>query len=299
MASAVETTNVLHLRPAHPGDSRLKRIRTKAAKPKPMTTAIGFKCEDGVILGADSEISEGWGKHEESKILKLTDDCFFAYAGRSLVVRDNLAAFQLASEQFDQSRIVDGFKTIYLNIWQEARRRESEGELEPFTDFLFVVKDDLFVGKGGDFAPVTFDVIGSGKDVARSTVDFFGTPLSCRQARIVAAYALRQAKEFTQGSGKRSEIWEARRGDDLAFKQAPNAVAEEEIEKDFSFLKGSLRPLFLALPDLEVGPEEFSQLAKDIVARMKHYRKVKFREHEKEARQIARILEKFRKEYPS
>jgi 20S proteasome alpha/beta subunit len=41
-----------------------------------MTTAIGFRCEDGIILAADSEISEGWGKYEESNIHRFTGKCF-------------------------------------------------------------------------------------------------------------------------------------------------------------------------------------------------------------------------------
>lgn len=263
-----------------------------------MTTAIGFKCQDGIVLGADSEISEGWSKYEESKIHKFTDDCLFAYAGRSLIVRDNLAAFQQAADNLDKEKRIDEFRTIYSNIWREARRREAEGELELQTDFLFVLGDDnLFAAKGGDFGPVTFEVIGSGKDVARSTVDFFGTPLECRQAKLIAVYALSQAKEFTQGSGKRSEVWEMRNGSHLVFKTAPFGVNDEEIEKDFWFLKNTLRQLFIALPDLEVSPDEFSKMARGVVARMRAYRKSKFQARAKEMRDAEQTLRKLKKKF--
>jgi hypothetical protein len=85
-----------------------------------MTTAIGFKCQDGIILAADSEISEGWSKYEESKIIRFNADCFFAYAGRSLVVKDRMADFQRASEGPDVATVQANFRGAYASIWQEA-----------------------------------------------------------------------------------------------------------------------------------------------------------------------------------
>jgi hypothetical protein len=150
------------------------------------------------------------------------------------------------------------------------------------------------VAKGGDFAPVQFDVIGSGKDVARSTVDFFGVPIACQQARFVAGYALRQAKEFTAGSGKRTEIWEMATGE-AAFKTYPFWIDDEEIETDFSILKTTLRSIFLAGPDSEVGMRDFSSLLQGIFKGLKEYHRAKIRDREKRRRRDAEAAERWRR----
>lgn len=284
MINALKRENVLHLRP---------RLKIQKQQVLGMTTAIGFKCEDGIVLGADTEISEGAGKYEESKIQRLNGECFFAYAGRTLVVKDNLEYFQKAAEIADPAELLIQFKAIYLKIWREAHERYLANEPDPFTDFLFVLGENLFVAKGGDFAPVMSDVIGNGKDVARSTIDFFGVPASCRQAKFIIAYALNQAKDFSTGSGKQSEIWEAENG---VFKTYPFWVNAAEIEEDFDFVKHWLGRIFLAFPDLKIESEEFSTLSADALRMLKEYRNKKMRKQEKQRKADDALYDKIKRE---
>jgi hypothetical protein len=59
---------------------------------------------------------------------------FFAYAGRTLVVKDKPAEFQRTSECAEMAETVRHFKEIYRLIWQEARQRELEGDTDTQTE---------------------------------------------------------------------------------------------------------------------------------------------------------------------
>lgn len=104
------------------------RLQTKRRQ-VPMTTWIGFKCQDGIVLAADSEISDGWGKYEKSRIHKFTEVCSFAYAGHTLVVKSKLADFQHASESHGSFRMTTfrSAVTPYMTRYEVIAKGHSIG----------------------------------------------------------------------------------------------------------------------------------------------------------------------------
>ena len=53
-----------------------------------MTVAAGFVCKNGIVLCADTEITAGTGKYQQSKIVHLFSACYAVYAGDSPFVAE-------------------------------------------------------------------------------------------------------------------------------------------------------------------------------------------------------------------
>jgi 20S proteasome alpha/beta subunit len=58
---------------------------------KPMTIVAGFHCKDGIVLAADTLVSNYQSKSYESKIFSIGNakfSCYMAYSGVVSVVKD-------------------------------------------------------------------------------------------------------------------------------------------------------------------------------------------------------------------
>jgi 20S proteasome alpha/beta subunit len=56
-----------------------------------MTIAVGFRCDDGVILAADTEITHWQSRSYESKILDISagyHSCYLAYSGDVMFTKE-------------------------------------------------------------------------------------------------------------------------------------------------------------------------------------------------------------------
>ncbi|HEY1208636.1 MAG TPA: hypothetical protein VGE85_04655 [Terracidiphilus sp.] len=188
-----------------------------------MTTIAGLKLRDGVLLAADTEISEGVAKYAESKIfaeqISPTVSLAFAYSGTkdfatmaiqqifSVVRSSNLdthPAIQVAVKdtidevytnsigrlpEYSQS---DNFFSLLIAVWAEKIPRLL------ITDQTAVVEESQFrcFGMGKALAKYLLTPVyySEAKNIAHST------------AEMAALRMLDHAKENAGGTGKESEL---------------------------------------------------------------------------------------------
>src|SRR5258705_2939632 len=56
------------------GTRPIKHWQYSVSEVRPMTIAAGFRCTDGVLVGADSRIEEGNVKYQQDKVFQCCDD---------------------------------------------------------------------------------------------------------------------------------------------------------------------------------------------------------------------------------
>lgn len=88
--------------PQTPRERRYTPPKPKQGAPRSMTVAAGFVCNNGIVLGADSEITHSeTSKTNESKIIRIhpSGDVFLTYSGDTYFVRDLVARLRFFVEE--------------------------------------------------------------------------------------------------------------------------------------------------------------------------------------------------------
>jgi 20S proteasome alpha/beta subunit len=263
-----------------------------------MTLALGFKCSDGIVLGADSEISTDTSKWSERKILdfpKLKSHPYFAYATDDVDFAKGVIerlAVQIERAERGNSNIVAGLKGELKSVQKEYSRTYPKKDERPIFQLLMALREQtlaLFMIRGVECTPVSqAGYIGSGEPVGRAVATpLFSNSLTTSDAERLAVYTLMQAKEYVPYVGKRSyivQIWES--PDPLGpFQWWSDQEEVKEMEDDFRVFQGALQPIltgcyFGAFDDegKDDFPEKlktFSQTIKDQRRkRLKHSRRL-------------------------
>lgn len=226
------------------------------AKGKAMTLALGFKCSDGIVLGADSEITGVASKWSEKKIVdfpKLKSHPYFAYSTDDIDfakgVIGRLAGRIEHAEQTGSDAIAE-LKGELKKVHKEYSRTYPKKEDRPVLELLLVLRGqglNLFTIRGIECTPVSqAGYIGSGEPVGRAiATPLFNNSLTTSDAERLAVYTLMQAKEYVPYVGKQSDIvqiWET--PDPLGpFQWWSGQEEVKEMEDDFKVFQKAVQPI--------------------------------------------------------
>src|SRR6266498_5435378 len=101
----------------------LKKLELKpCGELRPMTISAGFRCQNGVLLCADSEITTlSGGKKYEVKLFHINwrEECYLAYAGSTLLARELVEALRSFTKDKRGRDLLETVKTAY----QEFHRK--------------------------------------------------------------------------------------------------------------------------------------------------------------------------------
>jgi hypothetical protein len=231
-----------------------------------MTIAVGFRCSDGIVLCADSQMSapsDGM-KYNAQKTFSYSGnqvDAVFAFAGTEVFSKmciERLARRILASEL---SNVEQALQEEALSIHEAYSPRATVTTTDYDLNVLVGVRftsgaDDgiaLFHIEGPAVSPPikTFDCIGVGRMVARQAISlFYSDSLTVQEASRVGVYCLKQTKEHVGECGGPSQVimlWDDSK--EVFGPTAPYSVEKTdilEIEGGFAALFEALRPVFLS-----------------------------------------------------
>ncbi|HEX5482991.1 MAG TPA: hypothetical protein VFZ08_10245 [Terriglobia bacterium] len=256
-----------------------------------MTTGVGFRCKDGVILASDSQYTGTW-KMRGPKIFDITAPCAtgcVAGAGTVSLIRKatSIIGGELAQRQGITVKeavavVEDCIKTIREKYIHSHRGPDDQ---RPYLELLMGISTRNFVEliKTEDYVADTVDryaVVGTGGPLVQYIVESLGGAQGIlEQAKIVSIYALHQAKEYDPWSGKETCV------KILRADQTAELIGDEEIRNAESYFDD----LFLATQTLIVTsaiPEDFSD--EDVISYSDFKRVVrKFRESERARREKA------------
>jgi Proteasome subunit len=296
MSTAVEAMNVLHLRPRYKLPAK-KRVESKAGKA--MTIAVGFRCTDGVVLAADTEISldDGVGKTKASKVFPVNHElsCFLTYTGDSDFVEDLVGDLRrILDRGLTESEALDSIKETYRAFMQKYYTEAPKNE-KTAASILVTLRDGarvrLYRGRNRHFTEVqTYSVLGVGQNQGEPLFNpIHHSWLTVNQAAYVMIYALRIIKNFVQGCGGETEIREVPDVPMLLGHLDQVTMATREIEEDFDFLDARLRPLITMFADVFVNENDFSDALVGFAQQLKEYRTERIQLHQKRLADIEEL----------
>lgn len=200
-------------------------------KKTPVTVAAGFRCADGVLLCADSQITfPGYLKFPRAKVISMAGVQWspsFAYCGDVYQSKDAIARLGVTIARSRKERIAPNVRNLAASICRRQTPPGTRCQLELLVAWQRSRKIELWHLNGSSLSPVTeYQMIGCGMDMMMATAMRFYLPgMGLRDASYMAAYSLYQAKEHVDMCGKKSLIY-------LAFDDGRRAaVTQEEIEE--------------------------------------------------------------------
>jgi len=242
-----------------------------------VTMAAGFRCADGVVLCADTEMTiPRWLKYRDSKIRmygrgKLKCQPVFAFAGDAHfcgMFMDKLAR-RISGAETKGEPLLPAIADEALLIHQKFARESYENNSRLILSLLGGAEGkrrrylcEIF---GGVVSLVPRSCQGSGVSVTQSMVtELFSPDMPTRQAAFFVAYMLAEAKAYGYGVGKDSQIlllFDSGRW--ALFPDDPYYPSLEQIEGDYIRLKQLLKPVILAYSDIGVNEAEFQRILAD------------------------------------
>jgi len=182
-----------------------------------VTIAAGFRCNDGVVLCADTEMTiPGWINFPGTKIrmkfkLESRPVCTFAGAVPFCEMFAGKILGCIASAEKSKTNLLTAIEEETLKI----HKRFSGEEYEAYSSLLL----SLWAGKEaqsprrlyeigqGILAPVSSSCLGTGRSVGQGMVtELFRQDMSMKQGALMATYLLSEAKTYAEGCGKESQI---------------------------------------------------------------------------------------------
>jgi 20S proteasome alpha/beta subunit len=222
---------------------------------KPVTIAIGFKCQDGVVLCTDRQITDSVGamKYTEQKIYPIIGDTWCvvsAYAG----YRDIMQAVQTEFQRrlsFEPNPTPDFVENCLLGVLKAVKRiNRKDMEYQqmlcavstPGGDRLLRFQSDLST-EVGDWQ---WEYLGIGNSsLIRFLADISGskrTTITASQALMIGFYMVLQANKYIDGCGKGPDLAFVRRG-----RCATSSKSDRMIYKPPTINEIDLQDAFLAV----------------------------------------------------
>jgi 20S proteasome alpha/beta subunit len=257
-----------------------------------MTIAAGFRCKDGVLLAADTEISfsGGAGKTYGSKLFQLDTKlgCHLTYSGSADYAKELVYDLKQSVKGNDWEIAVEGLKTTYQTHWDANFSHDPDGASILVT-LRAGKKVQLWVGRNRHFHQARqYETLGIGNEQAEAIFNpLHATWMTVAQARYMAIYALQKVKGFVQGCGGKTEIIEIDDDPDVISLATLEVQDVKEIEADFQFFDQQLRPLLLAFSDLSVNRTAFQAHLTKFGSAIKKRRAKNLKVHEKELEEWA------------
>lgn len=276
-----------------------------------MTVAVGFHCTDGLVLAADSELSNSTIKFSGTKAWiyrypKGTADPV-PLAQVAIVGAGDAAFLQYASERIDGALddYVSGLRAgaavtmpAINSIVQGVVNDIHHNHLYPVSQFAgerpaiqLIIGVWLRSGRirlmRTNLTAITkvwdYEASGSGSDLANFIIKrFYGGRVAISQAVFIASEALKHAKDFVPGCGGQTNV--------IVMYQngLVGTVTPDTIEQHEGFLKlfdEAIAPVFFGGPDVSVNDAEFASRVDALARRLKSVRQAKA--IEENARQVS------------
>jgi 20S proteasome alpha/beta subunit len=261
---------------------------TKLTDNHPMTIAVGILCDDGVVVGADREVSLTTHKREERKahLLKVPNVAIgLVGAGSASLV--TLAAQEL-QPRLSANMTLAAVKRVVDELALEIHDKHISRNPNHALDLLLGIKT---TPKGGqrEFRLLKvegtvavwrdrYDCIGFGYELA----DYL---LSGRYDRrenmtvargiMVAAQVIKQAKTHTQHSGGQTDVIHVRLGYVADYVDERDIDIHEESAEKFSKI---IRPVALAMTDINVSTTKLEDLVGKMAYELNAFRPQAFRD---------------------
>jgi 20S proteasome alpha/beta subunit len=267
-----------------------------------MTIAAAFVCHNGVVLGADTEVTRSAiSKTYEKKILGIHHnvDVYFTYCGNVDYVRELVERVRdeagITRNPVDVKLAPDECYDLIRKFYQSDMEREAQKPPEDviWTELLVAVRRNmhyLFKAEydyrttvyhlnGNSVVPVDrYAAVGIGADIAHAV---FG-PIYQHASTVEAAFnmidALRRVKSTVPGCGGLSTIMTIADSGDYPVDLVPSDEIKQ-IEADCEFLDQNLRYLYQWFPSSMPGDgfeHNFSTLKKRLSERRSKAGRLKY-----------------------
>jgi 20S proteasome alpha/beta subunit len=258
-----------------------------------VTIAAGFKCTDGVVLCADSQITLDNSKLSRSKFRSYASlGCrpAFVFAGdvdfSAMAISSIARSLRLAEDR--KGDLVEALKNEAIAIHKRYYRLSTENrvfDLEALVSLELTQKRALYHVHGPTVSPVDrVECIGAGSYLGYYATDTMLSPTaSTWEGAHVAAYLLFLTKKYAAYCGSDSEIMILR--DDRGWSNFPSDPAESisirEMEADFSSLQSHIREVLLGLVNFSLRSTEYDVVLKRFARRAAELRSKRSQQIEK------------------
>ncbi|MGA3169144.1 MAG: hypothetical protein ABSF14_23860 [Terriglobia bacterium] len=245
-----------------------------------MTIAAGFKCRDGVLLCADSQITSDQGKTYQAKIFGINKPAgvYLTYCGSVLFAKELVDVLRESLKGDPGKSAAKKVRKIYQHFHHRHYTQPKKAE-KSFADILITLRDEdqalLYHASGRHFLLVdTYQPLGIGREYGESLfAPFYNKTMTRTEAGYLAIYALWKIKAYVHGCGGRTHIREVL--DDPGILPAPRWLAEADlkrIEADYEFFEKAVYPLIPIFPNRQIGRTDFQACLTHTVRVLKKHR---------------------------
>jgi 20S proteasome alpha/beta subunit len=251
------------------------------------TLVVGFRCNDGVILGADSQLTvPNWFKYPESKLRYFkgrTYRAFFGYAGdvdfSKMCIHDLTNKLRQVDQKDDsidlRELLKDEAQRIYVRYYAADDPTSILNLLIAFQQSGKKCVLTKILGKDVVTCP-TYEFLGTGEHLARAIGGSrYRSRMSMKEVLPIAVFTLAEAKEHVYGvSGNSQLILIHDIKDDVNVVQQSSI---EEMEKAYAEFNSASREFLIQYCDLQVKDEAFNAAMETYTRRLALYRNRVFR----------------------
>jgi 20S proteasome alpha/beta subunit len=236
-----------------------------------MTTAAGFVCSEGIVLCAEMQMTQGWGKYPASKFRTFYDletQPVFVFASND--VRFTERVLQRLAERILSSGTG---RTLLRALEDELRLIDKEfPKATEIHNLLLVIRlggrkatPDLFYIAGRVISPVLdYCCLGDAQVVAQGlAVELYDRHLNMEQMGFVAGCILAEAKKYGGNSGGNSQILLAWNDRPYEFYFTDHLFRNtDELDEAYFVLKTGFQQVLLDFGNRSVSQESFSHALK-------------------------------------
>jgi 20S proteasome alpha/beta subunit len=239
---------------------------------KAVTIALGFRCSDGVVLSADTEMGiPGWVKFPGSKIRMFNKAAvrpIFTFAGTvsfcDMLIRKIIVRILKAEKEGRE--VIPDIEEEALAVHRQFAGEQYEAES--------AVLMSLWLASGEQRRRVLFQVqsgianveqaacLGTGQLVTQGmNTELFQREMTVEEVAFLSVCLLAEAKNYGSGCGKDSQILLLHdNGTWYPFPDNLHTPTMEDIEKGYWRLKSLLRPVILGYCNLGIKSDDFSKI---------------------------------------
>jgi Proteasome subunit len=262
-----------------------------------MTIVAGFKCKDGIVLAADTQVSYPQSYSYESKIFDLSGrlSCFMAYAGNVPIAKEVKERLQqTVADTVEASQLIGNIKMELKELHTDYFSKAPQKEKDAVTALFCMFADQewkLYCAWGNRFYPVDrFELLGVGIDTGNAVLEPLYRPeLRVEEIAALAAYGLNILKKFVPGCGGESEIYKFEI--DLFDESVEKLENVDELERDFIRFENAKNPLMASL--WKFDPEKFFE--KNLKFFLREVRAIRKKKEKEIMRKHKSYLQKIRK----
>jgi len=184
-----------------------------------MTTGVGFKCDDGLVLASDTQYTGAWKTRGEKLFEIAYSDAVkvcVVGAGKVSLIRKAVdimgKSLPKACDKLDdvQDVVESTLTTIFKKYVDSfAGSDERKGSLELLVG-IWSSREGFALLKTEEWAATwvdDYDVVGSGGDLAEYVIQTLrGYGPSTEDAKYLASYAVKMAKTYDKHTGKETRV---------------------------------------------------------------------------------------------